>query len=66
MGGFESYLLTQMKERMMRVKKSDSRRKKIVWQSVHGSIGSPRTDHDATKINKLALRPEHVEGRIAT
>ena len=33
--------------------------------SVHGSTGSPRTDHRTLKFNELAVRPELVEGRAA-
>jgi hypothetical protein len=33
--------------------------------SVHGSRASPRTEFDVLKINKLAVRPEPVEGRMA-
>ena len=32
---------------------------------VHGSTGSPRTDHVKLQINYLAVRPELVEGREA-
>ena len=32
-------------------------------KSVHGSTGSPRTDHGGLDINYLAVRPELVEGR---
>ena len=40
--------------------------KRLYRKSVHGSTGSPRTDHGTLKINYLAVRPERVEGRIVT
>ena len=36
---------------------------RLCRKSVHGSTSSPRTDHGLLKINYLAVRPEHVEGR---
>jgi hypothetical protein len=38
---------------------------RLCRKSVHGSTGSPRTDHGTLEINYLAVRPEHVEGRAA-
>ena len=38
---------------------------RLCRKSVHGSTGSPRTDHDILDINHLAVRPERVEGRTA-
>jgi len=39
--------------------------KRLCRNSVHGSRTSPRTENDILKINELAVRPEHVEGRMA-
>jgi hypothetical protein len=38
---------------------------RLCHKSVHGSTGSPRTDHGTLEINYLAVRPEPVEGRTA-
>jgi hypothetical protein len=38
---------------------------RLCGKSVHGSTGSPRTDHGTLEINYLAVRPELVEGRAA-
>jgi hypothetical protein len=38
---------------------------KLCRNPVHGSRASPRTDYGMLKINHLAVRPEHVEGRMA-
>ena len=38
---------------------------RLCHKSVHGSTGSPRTDHGTPKDSYLAVRPEHVEGRTA-
>jgi len=40
-------------------------RERLCRNSVHGSRTSPRTENDMLKINELAVRPEHVEGRMA-
>ncbi len=37
---------------------------RLYRESVHGSTGSPRTDHDTIAIKTLAVRPELVEGFI--
>ena len=37
----------------------------LCHKSVHGSTGSPRTDHGPREINYLAVRPEPVEGQAA-
>jgi len=37
----------------------------VCYNSVHGSRTSPRTEYSMLKINHLAVRPEHVEGRMA-
>jgi len=37
--------------------------RRLCRKSVHGSTGSPRTDHGTLEINYLAVRPERVEGR---
>ena len=39
--------------------------KMLCRKSVHGSTGSPRTDHGTLEINPLPVRPELVEGRTA-
>jgi hypothetical protein len=39
--------------------------KRLCRNSVHGSRASPRTEFEVLKINKLAVRPEPVEGRMA-
>ncbi len=39
--------------------------KRLHRNSVHGSRTSPRTDYGTLNINHLAVRPEHVEGRMA-
>ena len=39
--------------------------RRLCRKSVHGSTGSPRTEHGALEINCLAVRPELVEGRAA-
>jgi hypothetical protein len=38
---------------------------RLCRKSVHGSTGSPRTEHGILKINYSAVRPELVEGRTA-
>ncbi|MBS3919700.1 MAG: CoA activase [Deltaproteobacteria bacterium] len=43
-----------------------TRPERLCPQSVHGSTGSPRTDHETLEINCVAVRPERVEGRMAT
>jgi hypothetical protein len=35
----------------------------LCHKSVHGSTGSPRTDHSPLEISCLAIRPEPVEGQ---
>jgi len=45
--------------------RTDLPHERLCHNSVHGSRTSPRTEYGMLKNNHLAVRPEHVEGRMA-